>query len=532
MTTPVEKLISSFKLFWQYPVITEKTFFEQNKYDPEFLAFPWATILDKSYNIDTICKIITENLNLENKKYTCCQHIYFKKLIPMFKKLGIKILYTPHKIINEDHLDGIQIKPCPLYAVNVEDQNRNAFLKDLDLINKQRNITFSFMGAYQENCYLTRIRKNVFKLPKNKNNVIIDTGSWYFNHIVYSQKQNYNTEINKKLGDEERKNKYNGLLVNSKFTLCPSGSGPNSIRFWEALACGSVPVLLSDTLDLPEHDLWETSIVKVKECDIFKINSILSSISETEIKARRDNCIKIYNFFKDNFKGCTNFCCEYIPNILFTSYSCKKNNIINDILNKWKLINPRFEIKYFSDADLDVFFKNTPYNDIYKNLKNGVSKSDFFRICYIYLRGGIWFDIDLSPVKIKPFKNNNIQLYDLGYKNISYMVIGAKPKQILFKKIINKVSFNILNYYQEAVGKDILWITGPRNIQEIYCKILNIPKNYDGILKGTEDNTIFLENSPFKFYYKLLKVNSTKINEYDILQKMCNKKQYSSYNYI
>ena len=387
MTTPVEKLISSFKLFWQYPVITEKTFFEQNKYDPEFLAFPWATILDKSYNIDTICKIITENLNLENKKYTCCQHIYFKKLIPLFKILGIKILYTPHKIINEDHLDGIQIKPCPLYAVNVEDQNRNAFLKDLDLINKQRNITFSFMGAYQENCYLTRIRKNVFKLPKNKNNVIIDTGSWYFNHIVYSQKQNYNTEINKKLGDEERKNKYNGLLVNSKFTLCPSGSGPNSIRFWEALACGSVPVLLSDTLDLPEHDLWETSIVKVKECDIFKINSILSSISETEIKARRDNCIKIYNFFKDNFKGCTNFCCEYIPNILFTSYSCKKNNIINDILNKWKLINPSFEIKYFSDADLDVFFKNTPYNDIYKNLKNGVSKSDFLEYAIFISEG-------------------------------------------------------------------------------------------------------------------------------------------------
>ena len=90
---------------------------------------------------------------------------------------------------------------------------------------------------------------------------------------------------------------------------------------------------------------------------------------------------------------------------------------------------------------------------------------------------GIWFDIDLSPVKIKPFKNNNIQLYDLGYKNISYMVIGAKPKQILFKKIINKVSFNILNYYKEAVGKDILWITGPHNIQERYCKILNIPKN-------------------------------------------------------
>ena len=48
------------------------------------------------------------------------------------------------------------------------------------------------------------------------------------------------------------------------------------------------------------------SIVKVKESDIFKINSILSKISEKEIIERRANCLKIYNFFKDNFRGCKN----------------------------------------------------------------------------------------------------------------------------------------------------------------------------------------------------------------------------------
>ena len=46
MTFPTEKIIHDFKLFWQYPVITEKTFFEQNKNNHVYIGFPWATIID------------------------------------------------------------------------------------------------------------------------------------------------------------------------------------------------------------------------------------------------------------------------------------------------------------------------------------------------------------------------------------------------------------------------------------------------------------------------------------------------------
>ena len=31
------ELLNKFKLFWQYPVITEKTFYEQNKNEPNYL---------------------------------------------------------------------------------------------------------------------------------------------------------------------------------------------------------------------------------------------------------------------------------------------------------------------------------------------------------------------------------------------------------------------------------------------------------------------------------------------------------------
>ena len=41
-----EKIIKDLGLFWQYPVITEKTFYLQNKENENYIGLPWATIHD------------------------------------------------------------------------------------------------------------------------------------------------------------------------------------------------------------------------------------------------------------------------------------------------------------------------------------------------------------------------------------------------------------------------------------------------------------------------------------------------------
>jgi len=38
-------------LFWQYPVITEKIFYEQNKHCSNYLGLPWATFIDKKVDL-------------------------------------------------------------------------------------------------------------------------------------------------------------------------------------------------------------------------------------------------------------------------------------------------------------------------------------------------------------------------------------------------------------------------------------------------------------------------------------------------
>lgn len=295
-----ENILSKYNLFWQYPAITEKTFYNQNKFNDNFIGFPWATIVDKRYNFNMIYNILKQYIVQNTEYYTCCQHIVFRKFIPLWKALNIKTVYVSHKILGEDEINGISFKPCPLYAVNIEANESNSKFKNKDLLNINRKYLYNFIGGYQRD-YLSKIRPNIFKMKHPKNTIIKNTGEWHFNKLVYNEKQNSKLELN--LNDEHiNKTKYyNEILLTSRYTLSPSGTGPNSIRFWEALGSGSIPVLLADRLELPEHELWNDAIIKLNENEIKLLPKLLKEIPEIKEKQMRENCLKIYNHFKNNF---------------------------------------------------------------------------------------------------------------------------------------------------------------------------------------------------------------------------------------
>ena len=297
------------ELFWQYPVITEKTFFFQNSDKDSYVGLPWATIIDKNIDLEIIRNALSTKVDRHKFNITCCQHIYFKRLIPLFKDIGIKVLYTPHKVINEDMIEGIIIKPCPLFAVNVEDDRKNAMFKNVDFMNVQRTLLYSFQGAYQS-IYLSRIREEILKLEygtgmglhvKPRDVHIKNIGEWHFNKTVYSDAQNKAGKIDTSTIHEDNTTEYNEILLKSTFSLCPSGTGPNSIRFWESLAVGSIPVLLSDTLDLPRHPAWEMAIIRVPESQIQHVDRFLRGIPPQDVIYRRRLCLQIYQYFRKDF---------------------------------------------------------------------------------------------------------------------------------------------------------------------------------------------------------------------------------------
>jgi hypothetical protein len=289
---PTEKLMSQFRVEWEGPVITEKTFFEQQRNDPMYIGFPWATVVRLNLSHEVLIQEMSKWIDRTKEYYTCCQTIAYKTLIPLFEKLNIKCVYACHKTKDIDFISGIKINPCPLYAVSLEDPSRNKIFKTVDLLSHDRDYLYSFVGGYIKVVYLTDIRLRIFNLPKRDDIVVINTGEWHFNDKVYRNGQE----------DADKVKEYNRILLNSRYTLCPSGSGPNTIRLWEALGAGSIPILfIEDNLELPQHNLWEKAIIYISYNQLEELDSILSKITEDTENEMRKNCITIYNHFRNNY---------------------------------------------------------------------------------------------------------------------------------------------------------------------------------------------------------------------------------------
>lgn len=230
--------------------------------------------------------------------YTCCQHIRFRELIPYMKALGVTKLFTPHKVKGEDTISGVVIEGCPLYAVNFEDPYRNSEITSGDT--PPRDLLYSFVGGYQ-NGYLSMVRNDIFNLPPRSDTLIRNTGSWHFNSIVYSSSQNAEGDQMVDTSHHTKTAFYNQTLQRSRYSLCPSGSGPNSIRLWESLAVGAIPVILADTLDVPACPLWEQAVIFLPERDVGTVADVLSSIQPLREAAMREKCLEIYKGFRNSY---------------------------------------------------------------------------------------------------------------------------------------------------------------------------------------------------------------------------------------
>ena len=220
---------------------------------------------------------------------------------------------------------------------------------------------------------------------------------------------------------------------------------------------------------------------------------------------------------------------DFVPKIIHQSYKKKvKTNMFKAILS-WKLTNINYEYKYWDDDECYNLIKNNFNEDVliaYNMLYAGAYKSDIFRLCVLYLYGGIWTDISsecLCP--LDHVINNNYDLTivkdmpsQVTNGNIYQAFIIAKPKNYIIKyildftvnRVINNEAFNI--EYPFVVNECIA-VTGPT----IFATALNILLKrkfneifYDNEIKTNFGNIKLLEHFPQKILYNNIKIINTK----------------------
>jgi hypothetical protein len=123
---------------------------------------------------------------------------------------------------------------------------------------------------------------------------------WHYQEVVFKGKRPETTQT-------EDEDEYRLVLQSSKLSLCPAGTGPNSIRIWESMSYGAIPVVLADALVLPTLPRsWNDAILVWKEQDLVGLYAHLKSIPSEELEAKSKACIELYDtYFKEEAIGRT-----------------------------------------------------------------------------------------------------------------------------------------------------------------------------------------------------------------------------------
>lgn len=317
MTTP----FIVFDAFWQTPAKTELHAYERLRAynwmaeSFKYVAFPWATLIDYIHKGIEIPKSLLDGYNqiqiesrlaaADNALVTVCQHIYALRYISLFKTCGIRRIYWSHCTLNCPSIGEIEIKPFPLYAV----QELSQYSTESILSSQKRPYKACFVGAYDPRYYETRIREEILGLKElgRADYVIKARENWHYEEEVYGRQIMGNTLDsnlrNKKLDHAEE---YREVLLNSTFSLCPSGSGPNSIRLWESLTFNTIPIIFADQLALPGNvQDWIKAAIFMSESatrdDIMRLIDRNASKSQFELEQKKE---EIQNIQKKYGNSC------------------------------------------------------------------------------------------------------------------------------------------------------------------------------------------------------------------------------------
>ena len=158
---------------------------------------------------------------------------------------GVTDLFWSHAERGISHRDGLRLHPFPLLPVRCLSHRMTTPPTPA----ADRPLLYAFQGFQPPQGYRSDVRRWLLDLPPRPDARLEERGEWHFEQQVYRELvhgQSPDPQQHRRLSDDA--DAYVATLRDSCFALCPAGAGPNSIRLWEALGFGAIPVILSDSL--------------------------------------------------------------------------------------------------------------------------------------------------------------------------------------------------------------------------------------------------------------------------------------------
>ena len=211
--------------------------------------------------------------------------------------------------------------------------------------------------------------------------------------------------------------------------------------------------------------------------------------------------IKSTNFeIKDSYQS-------VVPLNLYLTWSTKQLPVkMQENVDRMRKVNPEFDFYLYDDNDCREFIKNNFPDDIliaYDTLKPGAYKADLWRLCVLYINGGIYTDIKLNCInnfkfialtEREHFVFDRPGIWKEGEFGLWNGLIVTKPKTKILLRCINKISENVKNKYY---GCRDLYPTGPGLLGEQYIKML---RENESIMEAEIDNVeLCMENEKIIF---------------------------------
>jgi len=472
---------------WQKPVITEKQIYHnllKEKIVPyNYIAFPWASYIDnvwtKKYNqlqenIDEL--ISNKKLIDKNKNYfTVIQHIHFRKHIEKLKELNIKYIFTPHKLTSDITIEkkyNISIIPISLFPA--QNNTLNEFIET-----KNKKYIASFVGQICHKNMISNIRQIMYDSFNDKEKCICQVNTkWYYQDNVYGNKQkSYDDKI------------YKQIMIESKFSLCPSGTGPNSIRLWESLSFGCIPIVLCDNLVLPYLSSinYHECFIFWKESNIHNLYDYLTTINDEVINKMSNNCIKIYNEYFSK-KNMHQVIVKYLNNI--DNIDMNNTDMNNTDMNNTDMNNTDMNNTDMNNTDSKIILITQYYKVINANKDYEISRQKEIDYC---LQKN--FDNEyINEIHLLLEEDYNLDF--INNKHNIHIVKNINSKRINFKDVFDYYNKNIKNNICILINSDIyldksIEVVKNINFNKLFISLNRYENNKNSVpsfLNGVEIN--------------------------------------------